>query len=150
MQVAAHEAKRGHGKLAEELRALIDAAKSQLVGGAKGAPTPIRRPQGELAELLSVAYPKDRLVDMVLSAPLDAQLRRVILEQRKAGEILAHGLAPRRKLLLMGPPGTGKTLSASVLAGELGLPAPTGSTGWAHHQVHGGNGSEAAACVRGN
>ena len=38
------------------------------------------------------------------------------------GRILEHGLAPRRKLLLVGPPGTGKTLTASVLAGELGLP----------------------------
>jgi len=35
---------------------------------------------------------------------------------------LAHGLSPRRKLLLVGPPGTGKTLSASVLASELGIP----------------------------
>ena len=38
------------------------------------------------------------------------------------GRILDHGLSPRRKLLLVGPPGTGKTLTASVLAGELGLP----------------------------
>ncbi len=29
MQVAAHEAKLGHGKLAEELRSLIDKAKSR-------------------------------------------------------------------------------------------------------------------------
>ena len=29
MQVAAHEAKLGHGKLAEELKALIDAAKAR-------------------------------------------------------------------------------------------------------------------------
>lgn len=49
-------------------------------------------------------------------------IRRVIREQRHAEKILAHGLSPRRKLLLLGPPGTGKTLTASVLAGELGLP----------------------------
>ncbi|HEY3418231.1 MAG TPA: ATPase, partial [Armatimonadota bacterium] len=29
MQIAAHEAKQGHGKLAEEMRALIDTAKSR-------------------------------------------------------------------------------------------------------------------------
>ena len=34
MQVAAHEARRGHGRLAEELRTLIDRAKGRLGAGA--------------------------------------------------------------------------------------------------------------------
>jgi len=54
---------------------------------------------------------------MVLDKHLDHQLKRVIREQRRASRLLAHGLSPWRKLLLMGPPGTGKTLTASVLAG---------------------------------
>ena len=119
MQVAAHEAKRGHGRLAEELRALIDRARSRP--GA-GAPIPIGRPRGELANLLEASCPNARLGQMVLGEDLGDQIRRVIREQRHAGRILERGLAPRRKLLLTGPPGTGKTLTASVLAGELGLP----------------------------
>ena len=119
MQVAAHEAKLGHGKLADELRALIDEAKGRR--GA-GEPTPIGRPRGELAHLLSASYPQSRLGDMVLNATLEQQIQRIIREQRHAGRILEHGLSPRRKLLLVGPPGTGKTLSAAVLAGELGIP----------------------------
>ena len=118
MQVAAHEARRGHGKLAEELRAMIDDAKGRREAG---APVPIGRPRGELANILEVSYPKARLKEMILGKPLSGQIERVIREQRHAGKILDHGLSPRRKLLLVGPPGTGKTLTASVLAGELGL-----------------------------
>jgi len=119
MQLAAHEAKAGHGKLAIEMRALIDEAKRR-----QGAnqPTPISRPRGELAGLLSVSYPKARISDMVLNDDLEQQIQRIIREQRHAVRILSHGLSPRRKLLLVGPPGTGKTLTASVLAGELGIP----------------------------
>ena len=119
MQVAAHEARLGHGKLAEELRTMIDDAKSRL---RVASPVPIGRLRSDLANLLESSYPKARLGEMILSDALADQIARVVREQRHAGRILEHGLSPRRKLLLTGPPGTGKTLTASVLAGELGLP----------------------------
>ena len=119
MQVAAHEARLGHGKLATDLRDIIDQAKSRR--GAE-SPVPISQPRGELANVLEASYPKSRLGDMILGETLADRIKRVIREQRHAGRILEHGLSPRRKLLLVGPPGTGKTLTASVLAGELGLP----------------------------
>lgn len=124
MQLAAHEAKIGHGKLAEELRDLVDQAKARrgLPPKEQDKTVPIARPRGELAGLLTASFPKNRLGEMVLDDHLDYQLKRVIREQRQASRLLAHGLAPRRKLLLVGRPGTGKTLTASVLAGELGLP----------------------------
>lgn len=122
MQMAAHEAKQGHGKLAEELRELIDAAKSRRHAASANGAIPIARPKGELASLLSVSFPSRRLSDMVLSKPLLEALQRVLKEQWHLSKLRSHGLPPRRKLLLVGPSGTGKTMTAAALAGELGIP----------------------------
>ena len=69
MQVAAHEAKLGHRKLAEELREMIDAAKARVGQDASGKLVAIgsaAKPRSELASLLTVSHPANRLGDMVL------------------------------------------------------------------------------------
>jgi SpoVK/Ycf46/Vps4 family AAA+-type ATPase len=121
MQIAAAEARQGHGKLAEEIRALIDRAKSRR-GIAGVSPIPLAKPRGELADILSASYPDTKIADMVLAEILEKRLARVVREHRAVRSIRSKGLSPRRKLLLVGKPGTGKTLTASALAGELGLP----------------------------
>ncbi|MGA2026614.1 MAG: ATP-binding protein [Syntrophobacteraceae bacterium] len=122
MQVAAHAARHGHGRLADELRALIDEAKSRAGTKQRKSPVPIAAPRGELSELLCASYPKVKISDMVLSDAMRQRLLRILREYRQQHMLLGHGLAPRRKLLLTGPPGSGKTMTASALSGELKLP----------------------------
>jgi len=119
LQIAAAEARQGHQKFADDVKNLVNNAKS---GRLKKQTIPFNRPSEELRGLLSVVYPEKRLSDIILTEPLLKKIKRILLEYRHIERIEQHGLIPKRKLILIGPPGTGKTMTASVLAGELGLP----------------------------
>lgn len=118
LQVAAHEAKIGHGKLALELRDIVEKAKKNK----SNTPISIAKGLKDPTGLLYATNPKVKLVDLVTSDEVLDKLQRVIREQRYLAKLKNHGLSARRKLLLAGPPGTGKTYTASILAGELGYP----------------------------
>lgn len=121
MQMAAHSARAGHVHLAKEIRDLVDASKLNDTHRAKS--DDVTAP--ELAGLLSVCNSQLRIGDMVLDSVVREKLVRVVLEHRQQHRFEEFGLRPRKKLLLVGPSGTGKTMTASVLAGELGLPLYT-------------------------
>ncbi|MBD2810595.1 ATP-binding protein [Xenorhabdus sp. Vera] len=121
LQVAAHEARRGHGKLAQELRDIVEVAKKKSSLN-KNAPISIAKGIQDTSGLLSTSHPKNKLVDLIAKDELKNRLERLIREQKFMTKLKSHGLSPRRKVLLVGPPGTGKTFTASILAGELDYP----------------------------
>jgi SpoVK/Ycf46/Vps4 family AAA+-type ATPase len=122
-QIAAQEARHGHNRLAGELKQAIDGAKAEPVAGR--TVTPIARPRGDLADLVTAEFPEVSLHDLVVPDLLRAQIEEVITEQRQRRPLSERGFAPVHRLLLEGPPGTGKTMTASVIARELSLPLLT-------------------------
>lgn len=122
MQIAAHAARTGKERLAQDLQALVDDAKGHKTLEVRPRSVPIVRPDSDLAGLVTATFPRTRLSDMVLADVPRRRLNRVLHEYREAARLLVRGLSPRRKLLLVGPPGSGKTMTASAMAGELSLP----------------------------
>lgn len=114
MQLAAHEANQGHTSLARELKLLVDNSKSdskKLV--------PFR---SNLGDLIIREDSQDRMSNLVLENQVRDRIEKILVEYKHREKLKKHSMMNRRKILLAGPPGTGKTLTASVLAGELGLP----------------------------
>ena len=120
LQVAAHAARQGHHRLADDLKTEIEASRKR-----PRKVVSIAQPRGDLSDLVTASHPDVGLKDMVLADAVSAQIHQVLREQRMRKQLLDHGFAPAHRLLLEGPPGTGKTMTASVLAHELSLPLLT-------------------------
>lgn len=125
-QVAATEARKGHDKLASEIRSLIDQerrrAKLPQPKTLSDSVVNISRPDTEAAELVELSTTTQIMADFVISREVQEAIERGIEEQVHFSEIKEHGLNPQKTFLFTGPPGCGKTMGASVIANALGLP----------------------------
>ena len=112
LQIAAYEAMHGHEAVARDIKKLLDGL------GRYNSILKINNQNQMFQSLL----PTDRLNNLVVSAEVKEKLERIINEYRNRNKLAKFGLCNRRRILLEGNPGTGKTFTASVIAGELGLP----------------------------
>lgn len=119
LQLAAHEAKQGHGALAHDIREIVRKSRR-----ARGGNKLLKFPQSLSGMVLSEKSDTP-FSTLVLPDILKDRIHRIIHEYRQQAKLKKHGLSNRRKILLSGPPGTGKTLTARVLAHELRLPLHT-------------------------
>jgi SpoVK/Ycf46/Vps4 family AAA+-type ATPase len=120
-RVSEEERDRGHGRLADDLDALLkEFANSPPITRSSLQELPASRRNKEI--LVSV-FPRDTLDHhMVLPHEVEERFARIEKEFAARDRLATFGFKPRKTILLYGAPGCGKSLGAKRLAWNIGLP----------------------------
>lgn len=118
LQLAAHEAKKGHKSLATDIRKILDIEKKKQKNKIIKFPT-------DLKGLILTETSDKSFSNLIIKQEIKERLLQLISEFRQQEKLKQFGLNHKRKILLVGNPGTGKTMTASVIAHELKLPINT-------------------------
>ena len=129
-KIVESERKVGHIRLAEQLEAILNQAKTKPRRSIAPSQAPdITRTLNELpqsrrhGETLATLIPHEQLEHhMVLPDAIERRFARIEAEYAARDRLGAFGLKPRKSVLLYGPPGCGKSLGAKRLAWNTGLP----------------------------
>ena len=113
LQIAAHEAKLGHGNIAQELKKEADNLEKKRT---------VLKMTSTMGAMLEYTTPSVKLIDLIAGETVIKKIKRILLEYQNKKKLHNSGLNNRRKILLEGNPGTGKTMTAAIIASELGLP----------------------------
>ena len=126
-KIVEDERRTGHGKLADQLDAILKAPRRRSDVRATSSPSgkslkelPLSRRLGE--SLATLERPESLEHHMVLPRATEERFARIEAEYAARERLGAYGLRPRRTVLLYGPPGCGKSLGANRLAWSTGLP----------------------------
>ena len=127
LKIVDAERRTGHERLANELHAIL--INGQQKPKSHSRATGEQRSFSELpfskrnGSALATLVPREALEHhMVLPREIDARFSRIESEFAARDRLRAHGLTPRKSVLLYGPPGCGKSLGAKRLAWNTGLP----------------------------